>query len=794
MAFTINTNVAAMNSHNSAIMNNKRLDSSLAKLSSGLRINTAADDASGLSIANSLKSQASSLGQAISNGNDAIGLLQTADGALNEYSSILDTIKTKATQAASDTQNTASRQAIQKDINALMKELNTIAKTTSFNGQTLLSGAFTNKEFQMGASSNETVKASISSTETNKVGQTTRTTLDVANPSGGSVALNIKSAITGKEIQLREVNVQSNNDPLNGMGAVADEINRYSSETGIRAKAVVESTTGVIKGGTTGSDFAINGVNIGAVIVKDSDSSGSLLTAINDKTTQTGVSATLSADGTLKLSSTDGRAIKVEGDTTAVLGKSSGDMSTLGKLELVQSGSAEFQVSNKSVGAVGLELIVKATVSTTADSTLAAGSQLATASIIKAGSVLGGDTTIAAVTTYNTDSLVKAESTIISAAVLTQGTTLGGDFKNTANLKPNEDMLVTSGSTLTSGTIFKAGTAITTAFTDSASDVHNVGDVLLADATTAAALTLTADMIVKKDSTIFAASTLKAGTYLGNDITTSGDTTTYQDMTMKTGSSTIVNSIFKAGSVLGADATLTAASDIRVEMDLKLGSSIALLSTLAAGSTLGADTTANSAAVLTTDMSLKSGSTIEAASILKAGTIMTQDMATATFSSGTTYKAGDVSTKDETVAVAIATTADMTLLKGSTLAADSILAANDGKTGSINLSATTGSSLADIDVTTFEGAMKAIDTVGAAITNIDTIRSDIGSTQNQITSTINNISVTQVNVKAAESAIRDVDFASESANFSKFNILSQAGSYAMSQANAVQQNVMRLLQ
>ena len=107
---------------------------------------------------------------------------------------------------------------------------------------------------------------------------------------------------------------------------------------------------------------------------------------------------------------------------------------------------------------------------------------------------------------------------------------------------------------------------------------------------------------------------------------------------------------------------------------------------------------------------------------------------------------------------------------------------------------TTNNTLADIDVTTLKGAMEAIDTVSAAITNLDTIRSGLGSVQNQIVSTINNISVTQVNVKAAESNIRDVDFAAESANFSKFNILAQSGSYAMSQANSVQQNVLKLLQ
>ncbi|WP_267255132.1 flagellin, partial [Campylobacter jejuni] len=97
-------------------------------------------------------------------------------------------------------------------------------------------------------------------------------------------------------------------------------------------------------------------------------------------------------------------------------------------------------------------------------------------------------------------------------------------------------------------------------------------------------------------------------------------------------------------------------------------------------------------------------------------------------------------------------------------------------------------------VTTLKGAMAVMDIAETATTNLDQIRADIGSVQNQLQVTINNITVTQVNVKAAESTIRDVDFAAESANFSKYNILAQSGSYAMSQANAVQQNVLKLLQ
>ncbi|MBQ7136202.1 MAG: flagellin B, partial [Campylobacter sp.] len=164
MSFRINTNIAAMNAHANAVVNDRALSSSLGRLSSGLRIQTAADDASGMAIADSLRSQANSLGQAIANANDAVGIIQTADKAMDEQIKILDTIKTKAIQAAQDGQNSDSRRALQNDISRLLEELDMIATTTSFNGQQLLNGNFSNKNFQIGAYSNETAKVSIGAT------------------------------------------------------------------------------------------------------------------------------------------------------------------------------------------------------------------------------------------------------------------------------------------------------------------------------------------------------------------------------------------------------------------------------------------------------------------------------------------------------------------------------------------------------------------------------------------------------------------------------------------------------
>ena len=169
MGFRINTNIAAMNAHRNSQMTNLGLDKSLQSLSSGLRINKAADDASGMAIADSLRQQSQGLGQAISNANDGIGVTQTADGALDEYINIANTIRSKSIQAASDGQTLQSRSAIQEDISRLMEEAQNIASTTSFNGQSLLNGGYQNKSFHIGAYSGETVNISIGDTQTAKV-------------------------------------------------------------------------------------------------------------------------------------------------------------------------------------------------------------------------------------------------------------------------------------------------------------------------------------------------------------------------------------------------------------------------------------------------------------------------------------------------------------------------------------------------------------------------------------------------------------------------------------------------
>ncbi|MEJ3850504.1 flagellin [Campylobacter jejuni] len=575
MGFRINTNVAALNAKANADLNSKSLDASLSRLSSGLRINSAADDASGMAIADSLRSQANTLGQAISNGNDALGILQTADKAMDEQLKILDTIKTKATQAAQDGQSLKTRTMLQADINRLMEELDNIANTTSFNGKQLLSGNFINQEFQIGASSNQTVKASIGATQSSKIGLTrfeTGSRISV----GGEVQFTLKNYNGIDDFKFQKVVISTSVGT--GLGALADEINKNADKTGVRATFTVETRgMGAVRAGATSDDFAINGVKIGKVDYKDGDGNGALVSAINSVKDTTGVEASIDENGKLLLTSREGRGIKIEGNIGRGAFINPNMMENYGRLSLVKNDGKDILISGTNLSAIGF----------------GTGNMISQASVSLRESKGQIDANVADAMGFNSAN---------------KGNILGGYSS-------------ISGYMSTQGSGFSAGSG------------YSVGSG-------------------KNYSTGFA-----------NTIAIS------------------------AASQLSAIYNVSAGSGFSSQSGL---SQFATMKT-SVGNTLGV--------------------------------------------------------KDETAGV-----------------------------------------------TTLKGAMAVMDIAETAITNLDQIRADIGSVQNQVTSTINNITVTQVNVKAAESQIRDVDFAAESANYSKANILAQSGSYAMAQANSVQQNVLRLLQ
>ncbi len=247
MGFRINTNVGAMNAWRNSTMNNVQLDKSLNALSSGLRINKAADDAAGLAIADKLSAQSQGLGQAIRNANDGIGLIQTADGALEEYTNILKRVRVLATQAANDTQDTKSRSHIQKEVTALLQEASDIAATTKFNGVKILDGSVSsgNFVFHVGAYANETQTAGIATntvraitgtaTSSIKVGTRTNAESTVATMDTALDNINTKRAILGaaqnklestvRNISVTQVNVTAAESQIRDVDFAAESAN-----------------------------------------------------------------------------------------------------------------------------------------------------------------------------------------------------------------------------------------------------------------------------------------------------------------------------------------------------------------------------------------------------------------------------------------------------------------------------------------------------------------------------------------------------------------------------------------
>jgi flagellin len=340
MSYRINTNVSALAAQTSMNKTSSSLSSSLSKLSSGLRINSAADDAAGMSIADSLRSQSNSLGQAISNANDGVSIAQIADGAMDEQISILDTIKTKATQAAQDGQSSASRKALQSDIAALMEELDNIAGTTSFNGKNLLSGSFTNAEFQIGAYSNQTISMSIGATSSDKIGQTRFETSEMGTTMGAQTITYTDANGTPTTFETAIVSTSAGT----GIGAVADIINKNTESTGVSASWSLTATgTAAVASGTV-TNLTINGTVIAATLnVQDNDSNGVLVDAINSFSDTTGVTASIDQEGQLELTSSDGRAIQISGSTGGVTNITDGTFT--GRLTLSKAGAADINMS-----------------------------------------------------------------------------------------------------------------------------------------------------------------------------------------------------------------------------------------------------------------------------------------------------------------------------------------------------------------------------------------------------------------------------------------------------------------
>lgn len=313
MALVINSNIASLNAQRNLGNTQSALNVSLQRLSSGLRINSARDDAAGLAITDRMTAQIRGLNQASRNANDGISLAQTAEGALGESTNILQRMRELAVQSANDTNSESDRASLQKEVAQLISELDRIAQSTEFNGRRVLDGSLNNATFQVGANAGQTITFGISSARSSSLGQ-------IAAQTGTEVAANAASDITIQLGSNAVVNVSSSANFADG--TYKDETSAFAKAAAINDAGIAELTVSAITEGTvtagaiggTASDtytLTINGVNV----YEDIDvSAGLTLTEVRDQinvhTDSTGVRASV-AGGDITLTADDGRNIDV---------------------------------------------------------------------------------------------------------------------------------------------------------------------------------------------------------------------------------------------------------------------------------------------------------------------------------------------------------------------------------------------------------------------------------------------------------------------------------------------------
>jgi flagellin len=390
MAAVINTNIASLNAQRNLNTSQTSLATSLQRLSTGLRINSAKDDAAGMAISERFTTQIRGLNQAARNANDGISLAQTAEGSMVEVSNNLQRIRELAVQSANATNSTSDRQALQAEVTQLVQEIDRVANQTEFNGLKLLNGDFSSQAFQIGANAGQTITvSSLANARTSALGQSyeakaTGSTAVTAALQAGDLTINTKAIVAS---------TAGTGGPANGLAAdsanrIAAAINSSQSDVSATANATVttQGTTVASSAGTMGATAAgtltINGVALSFAAGEFADANSiaqnqtAILNKINGVSAATGVSARTGTTG-IELVGADGRNIDVAvsgaaggfsvanmGLTAAAttsgtitLNSTNGEAITLGGNNETRAGFTDGQVINRVAGGTSIAQI-----------------------------------------------------------------------------------------------------------------------------------------------------------------------------------------------------------------------------------------------------------------------------------------------------------------------------------------------------------------------------------------------------------------------------------------------------
>ncbi len=696
MAQIINTNIGSLVAQRNLNTTQNANLQALGRLSSGLRINSARDDAAGLAISTRFTAQVRGLNVAMRNAGDGISLAQTAEGALGAMTDSLQRLRELALQSANATNSDTDRQALNAEAQQLIDEISRISEQTNFNGRKIFDGNFSSS-VQIGTNVGETVSFGVAKVSAKTLG---------GGIGAGVSAVGSASALANGDLTINGISVgpssavdDTASTANKGASAIAKvaAINRVSDQTGVVAQinanvaAGSAMTAAALSGSVTINGVAINVATGGADAAADRQS---VVQAVNAHSAQTGVTAVDSGadNGGVLLQASDGRNITIAFTTVtaAATGLAAAGTYEGGYTLVSQDGSDIVVGGGDNTGSGNV-----------ANSGLAAG-------------VHGGTT--AAVT-----SVARAGATLTAMAagdLVINGVTIGAS-------NASDDTASSTGA--------------------AASGISIAAAINRASSQTGVKATVNATQVVGGSAQVGTADT--GGTVTINGVTTSAVVASATDLDgNRTAMINAINTISGQTGVVATDngktITLTAADGRNVSVQVDGGSA----SDAAFGASVGLDTTTSgigAGAVKTT-----------------ASTINLSSAGSFSVESGSGGNAG---------------------------------VSNAGFELGMFGGATKGQFLSDVDISTVKGAEKALSAADNALDEVNRERANLGAIQNRLDSTISTISINVENLSAARSRVLDADFAMETAELSRTQILQQAGIAILAQANAQPQLVLSLL-
>ena len=698
---SINTNLSALNAQHNLQKQEREMDQAMARLSSGQRINSAADDAAGSAIASKMEAQVRSLGVAIRNANDAISLTQTAEGALGEVENILQRMRELSVQAGNSTLNQSDRDQIQLEMNQLAEEIDTISDNTNFNNVSLLNGSQNSVTMQIGTKADDTLEIALDDTSVSALGIGSSDTvtkgqfitdrvITLVDVTATDVKLNGED-IFASNLDISATTVRGASDDQKGapdgaagddgqLGAIAlaTKINTNTGKHGVTAEAfnIVTAKSNVYEAGS---------VVINNVTVQSRATLAEFITAVNEEVHE--VEASINNDGFLQFTN-NGATIGFDAD---FMGITADEYGGFVKMTSNDGSLIEIEAGSKNNG-------FQAATGTLAD--LLEFGMVEVKAGVNGQTVYGGNAVVDGTVLQASDGLKINDVLIEMLSTQTTDNVSAGDKANAINAKSALTGVIASGS-------------------NSIDIVLGLGQATMAEHSTATINGVTVDF--------------------------SGDTSVKDVVDA-------VNAAMSGNNDIVASTT--------TEGNLQLSS--------ASGATIAVnDTTA----------------TTGGAGKLFVSATYTRDGSTATITSGVGTLRGFI---------------DLTSLDGTAIKIEDGQqdTAVDTGTDRIGFSSTNeeGTESRGVSVATVDAASSSLSSLDTALETVSKFRASFGAYENRLDATINNLTTLKVNTDAARSRIEDADFAAETSNLTKSQILSQAATSMLAQANASKQNLLALLQ